>query len=757
MAGSFGSKWMRSLPFVRNVRQRLEQAPKLEVEDSLLLRVLTLVMVVVGIIATDVAAETQISVWAIPLSFLGGYWSWSHRRSRNVITKFCIAIGMLLALGSFLFGLRENINDTRIILAELLIQLQVLHSFHMPRRQDLGYSMIIGLILIGVASTLSQTMVFGVLLLAFLAIALPVLVLDYRSRLNLLGSSYPAPFRRAGLSLQRLGLFLAIILTLGLSLFLVMPRLPGYQLRTFPVSGQINQDFQDNQQIVNPGYVRQGNRPGGTGTGAGQGQTTGPGQVDETYYYGFGSRINQNLRGQMKPKLVMRVRSQAKSFWRVMAFDRYLGQGWEISRNDKTKTVERPAWSYQFYLSVPITLNRQKEVIQTYSIVSDLPNLIPAMTYPKELYFPTPQVAMDTEGSLRSPVGLPEGLTYTVVSSVPYRDRTRLRQASTQHGPQHDIYLDVPAKIRARVRAETEALLATAANPLTDPYEKALYLAQTLKQRYALQPEMPYLDPNEDLVEAFLFKYKGGYPDHFSTALTIMLRSIGIPARLIVGYAPGDFNPFTGLYEVKNTDAYAMTEVHFPKFGWFAFDPIPSHELIPPSIEEDQTFGVLQQFWNWVAGWLPSPVSNFLSRVFSNIFGWIVGFIAWLVSLFQQGWVGLFTLLLLGIGLAFGGWLLWQAWRKWRYQRWLQSLPAVESLYHQMTDWLATQGMGKQAAQTPFEYVRQAQEKQPAHRAALIEHISSAYVEWRYGGRSPDLTELRQALQNLKQKPPRSR
>ena len=59
-----------------------------------------------------------------------------------------------------MIGGRE-LNDTRLVLAELLIQLQVLHSFDLPRRKDLGYSMVIGMILIGVASTLSQTMAFG--------------------------------------------------------------------------------------------------------------------------------------------------------------------------------------------------------------------------------------------------------------------------------------------------------------------------------------------------------------------------------------------------------------------------------------------------------------------------------------------------------------------------------------------------------------------------------------------------------------------
>lgn len=65
------------------------------------------------------------------------------------------------------------------------MQLQVLHSFDLPRRKDLGYSMIIGLILIGVSATLSQTLAFAPWLLALLLLGIPTLVLDYRSRMGL--------------------------------------------------------------------------------------------------------------------------------------------------------------------------------------------------------------------------------------------------------------------------------------------------------------------------------------------------------------------------------------------------------------------------------------------------------------------------------------------------------------------------------------------------------------------------------------------
>jgi transglutaminase-like putative cysteine protease len=748
------------LPIFNQLWQRIETTPVPPAENSILLRVLVQGLVIVGIIATDLAAETQLSVWAVPLSIVGATWSWYRRRDRNIAIKFFLAIGMLLAMGMFFNNLFGQLNDTRLTLAELLIQLQVLHSFDIPRRKDLGYSMVIGLILLGVAGTLSQTLAFAPLLLVFLAIALPVLVLDYQSRLGISTKAKRPKSSRLGLgtsplSLKRLSLFLVVILGLGLTIFALMPRFPGYQIQTFPVSAPsslANRNFDENNRgIINPGYSREGNGRGGTGNG--QDGTAGSGQMDETFYYGFGSKINQNLRGELKPKVVMRVRSQAPGFWRVQAFDRYNGQGWEISRESQLLKVKRLEWSYRFYLSLPVTAVKTKEVVQTYTAVSELPNLIPALAYPQQLYFPSQEIQVDPESGLRAPSGLTEGLTYTVISEVPYRDRTVLRRASNDYPKTiQKYYLDVPLEIADKVRQRTEELLATSPKPITSSYEKALYLAQAVKQRYSF-PENPFALPplaeNEDLVEAFLFKQNGGYPDHFSTALTIMLRSIGIPARLVVGFGTGEFNPFTGLYLVKNTDAYAMTEVYFPKYGWFTFDPIPGHEILPPSIEEDQTFSVLRQFWNWVAGWLPSPVTSVLGSLWNLIIRSLGAVISGLWAILSDGWVGLFAGLILAIALGFFGWLGWNQWRTWRYQRWLSGLPPMESIYQQMVRILGTKGYAKHPAQTPLEYAKASRQHQPPTSAEVIDEISQAYVRWRYGDQKPNIKQLRQRLRDL--------
>ncbi len=742
-----------------------------QVEDSILLRVLVQGLVTLGIASVAVAAAgvTQTSQWnllAIPLSAVGALYSWRRRRYRNVAIKFFIAIGMLVALAAFFSRLLQQPGDTRIILAELLVQLQVLHSFDLPRRKDLGYSMMIGLILLGVAATISQTLTFAPLLLLFLVLAIPVLMLDYQSRLGL--APLPWGQGKPRLALRQLVGLLGLTVALGLLIFLFLPRLPGYQIQNFPVSSTIDTEAGfTGQTIINPGYLsddtaqaEQGfGGEGGQGTIQGKGKLTGPGVVDNSSYYGFNQQMNQNLRGVMTPEVVMRVRSQAPGFWRVLAFDYYTGQGWDISRNDEVRTLNRSSFAYQTLLPIEPSLTRQREIVQTYTLVSNFPNLIPALYQPRELYFPTREIAIDREGGLRSPIGLEKGMTYTAVSRVPFRDRTQLRQAATNYrGEIRQYYLQVPEGIRQPVRQKAEELLALSPTPLTDPYEKSLYLAQALKQRYTIQPDLPFFAQEQDLVETFLFKTQGGYPDHFSTVLTIMLRTLGIPARLVAGFGEGDFNPFTGFYIVSNTDAYALTEVYFPEYGWFGFDPIPGHELLPPSLREYETFSAVRRFWNWVAGWLPSPIVGFLDGVGQALTQLLGQLMQTLVRLLRLGWVGIITALAGLTALAFVGWLafltLRRGWRRWQ----LRTLPPPERLYQQMLTWFAQQGQAKRPTETPLEYSHRLAQQTQATQAQAVQDITHAYVRWRYGGEPPELANLAQNLQTIRRhRPPQSR
>lgn len=752
-------------PLDRLIRQ-IRSQPLPQTEESILLRMLVQVLVFIGIAATDVATSSGNSLWAVPISAIGAVWAYRVRHKRNITAKFLIAILMIVALTFFLGDIVRQAEDTKLLLARLLIELQVLHSFDLPRRKDLGYSTVIGLILIGVAGTLSQTMIFGVWLLLFLIVAVPVLVLDLRSRLEIPSRGFKiaqigiAPLPMAGL--------LGVVLVLGLGIFALLPRLPGYQIRNFPVSVNVNVQ----RQVPPGGIVVRGTttqqRNDGTGGGNGGTNADGSGNSNQGEQTGlpplFAEEIDESRSFQFKPELVMRVRSQAELFWRVMSYDEYTGKGWRISRNapNQIRTIKRQAFNYEFYLPPTFgTLVRPdttQEVIQTYTIVApNFPNLLPAGNAAYRLFFPSDEIDIDSEGNLRSPGLLPIDLTYTVISSVPLRDQTALGNASLDYPDKvRSQYLKLPENLSPKVRERTLEIINDAKNvvgnkrlELDNPYLKALYLTQTLK-RPPFQLLEPKLDPKRDLVTQFI-ENGGGLESHFVTTLTVMLRSIGIPARYAVGFAPGKFNPFTGYYEVQNIDAMSIVEVYFPGFGWIPFDPVPGHELFPPSVEVDQTFSALNSFWKWVAGFLPSPVIGFFTVVFNSIGKFFSNTFSGLINwLFSLGWAGIFVGILIISLVGLGGWGIWQLLGWLGRNRQMRRLDPRERIYRQMMQWLAENGIPKSPHQTPQEYAAFVARQVPPERASTVWDITNAYQDWCYGDRPSSAVYLKSLLAKLR-------
>ena len=125
------------------------------------------------------------------------------------------------------------------------------------------------------------------------------------------------------------------------------------------------------------------------------------------------------------------------------------------------------------------------------------------------------------------------------------------------------------------MRALAASVTATA--PTTYDKVRALEAWMGANTKYTL--DIPPLPPGQDAVDRFLFVDQRGFCEQIGTSLVVMLRALGIPARLAVGYATGERNPFTGLYEVRGKDAHAWAEVYFPGIGWQGFDPTASVPL----------------------------------------------------------------------------------------------------------------------------------------------------------------------------------
>ncbi len=102
-----------------------------------------------------------------------------------------------------------------------------------------------------------------------------------------------------------------------------------------------------------------------------------------------------------------------------------------------------------------------------------------------------------------------------------------------------------------------------------------------LHTRYST--DIPPLAPGEDAVDEFLFGNRTGYCEQISTALAVMLRTLGIPTREATGYIPGSFDPLSDLYTIKASDAHAWVQVYVPGHDWQSFDPTAFVPLAPPN------------------------------------------------------------------------------------------------------------------------------------------------------------------------------
>jgi transglutaminase-like putative cysteine protease len=135
-------------------------------------------------------------------------------------------------------------------------------------------------------------------------------------------------------------------------------------------------------------------------------------------------------------------------------------------------------------------------------------------------------------------------------------------------------YLQLPESVTDRVRALAESIVADVPN---NRYLQAAAIESYLRKQYTYTMETTLPPAGADFVDHFLFETREGYCDHFSTAMVVLLRSIGIEARWAKGFAPGTQDPERpDTYVVQHADAHSWVEVRFADAGWVPFEPTPS-------------------------------------------------------------------------------------------------------------------------------------------------------------------------------------
>jgi len=307
--------------------------------------------------------------------------------------------------------------------------------------------------------------------------------------------------------------------------------------------------------------------------------------------YGYYPMGQGKLGGAAEPSEypVMMVQTEQKTLMRGVIKDFYTGRSWQDTSSGRRLLYVHPGWRGQrnavFLENMPDqSVQRASTLLDTKAInvqvqnkaastlftpvflrdVSPQGSLIPYFNDASELF-----VTRDLELNDRYTVFAPvfEGGSAAVGALV---------DAAYDHDPNYqkarEMYLQLPAHLEPTLYEDLQNIVAGSATP----YDQACAILRHLQRyyRYTLTPEEP--PENLDFVTYFLYVGKEGYCTYYASAMTVLCRMAGIPARYVEGFIAQP--SADGIAYVTGLDAHAWTEVYFEGFGWVPFDPTPSQQ-----------------------------------------------------------------------------------------------------------------------------------------------------------------------------------
>ena len=414
-------------------------------------------------------------------------------------------------------------------------------------------------------------------------------------------------------------------------------------------------------------------------------------------------RGNPNLTDQ----LLFRVSGGPPTYWRGRVYTTYTSEGWDTVETDLIPFEEVPQ----------IDVRGQTSATHEFKVAAATDTLfsggLPAG-------FDEPAEAMVASGDPGDvlQVLFSEGREY-------YPTRVNLNYVSTgiettavpsqlrlagEDYPEHvaSTYLQLPETLPRRVRALAEAI----ASDRTNAYDTASSMRTYLQLRHPYNLDIAAPPEGQDGVDYFLFDVREGYCDYYASAMTVMLRVAGVPARYVVGYASGAYNPTRNAYEVRELHYHAWVEAYFPEYGWVPFEPTPPNAIefggaagAPPILEDDIDTGELGEILED-----EEEEDFYLPTVEQEASPWLPLLLAALVAAVVAG-------------SAFWFWRWWWA---------LGRLTRSEELFGKMSRLGSMLGMQPRPEQTGRRYAETLADELPECRAD-IETIAYAYELRRYG------------------------
>lgn len=283
----------------------------------------------------------------------------------------------------------------------------------------------------------------------------------------------------------------------------------------------------------------------------------------------FSESIRLGQSPNLGDRVIMTVDAPSGRFWRAVTYDFYTGAGWRTTESDKADKI-----------AVPLTDREKFEA--RFDIAVPNSNILFAASEPQKADVPYQfYTGADKTYStaLRALNRSQAAGTYTVTSLVSVADKQTLRKVPPVYSDYiKSKYLQLPSSLPQRVKDLARRLM----DNIPNAYDRAEAVETFLRSppySYSAQVKAP--PPGRDPVDYFLFDLQKDFCEYFASAMVVMLREVGVPARLVEGFTTGTYDSASNTYVVRELNAHAWVEVYFPQYGWIEFEPTPSQPPFP--------------------------------------------------------------------------------------------------------------------------------------------------------------------------------
>ncbi len=263
---------------------------------------------------------------------------------------------------------------------------------------------------------------------------------------------------------------------------------------------------------------------------------------------------------------VLRVRSEVPLYWRAATYDVWDGRRWTAG------AAPGPPPPAPVGRGPEVGPPPSRAVVQDVTVLGAGLGVAPTAWSVTAIEVPDRTATIVDDGTVVLDRALEPGDRWTATSAVVPVEADDLRAADPRLLDPGDPFLvryaredDVPAPV-----AE---LAATVTSDAATTYDAVLAIEAWMDDNLTYTRDIDRLPPGRDAVSNLLFGDRRGYCEQIGSALVVLLRSLGIPARLVVGYVPGAFDGAAGEWVSRGTDAHVWAEVYFPGVGWQGFDP----------------------------------------------------------------------------------------------------------------------------------------------------------------------------------------